>query len=285
MLRALLFSIFLCGPALAQDAGPFASYVTASEAVLNDPHDLAFGPDGRLYIADKFGNRVVVMDPDTLEVIEIIGDGEVPGAHDVSFDRDGRLYVAATAASAVVIYDLSGDAPVRDAVLGPFSRTEGVLAHSNGQLYVMVSGSGDLVALDAEKRVVAVASGMIGAHDVAEAPDGTIWVADNFQRRLIRFTPDLEMIGEVSGVEYGFVGPRYMDIEPDGTLVVADQDAHRVLRIDPVSGAILGVIGTGTPGEGPNLLDDPEGVAVRGAEYFFADSDNNRIVKYVVALN
>ena len=39
------------------------------------------------------------------------------------------------------------------------------------------------------------------------------------------------------------------------------------------------------PGEGPGLLDDPEGVANRGAEFFFADSDNNRIVKYIVALN
>ena len=76
-----------------------------------------------------------------------------------------------------------------------------------------------------------------------------------------------------------------MDVDPDGQLFVADQDAHRVLKIDPLSEAVLGVIGTGLPGHGPNLLDDPEGVAIRGAEYFFANSDNNRIVKYVVALN
>ncbi|MFT6223688.1 MAG: hypothetical protein ACJA1F_001533, partial [Paracoccaceae bacterium] len=33
------------------------------------------------------------------------------------------------------------------------------------------------------------------------------------------------------------------------------------------------------------VLDDPEGVAVRGNAYYFADSDNNRIVKYVVLVN
>lgn len=285
MLRPIFILCLLSGPALAQGTPPFATYVSASEAVLNDPHDLTFGPDGKLYIADKFANRIAIMDPVSLEVVGSIGNGEVPGAHDVSFGPDGRLHVSATSMSAVVIFDLAGEEPVQSAALGPFPRTEGVLAHSNGQLYVMASGAGDLVAVADEDRVVAVASGMAGAHDVAEAPDGTIWVADTFQRRLVQFTPELKQIHVISGAKYGFVGPRYMDVEQDGILVVADQDAHRVLRIDPISGAVLGIIGTGTPGEGPNLLDDPEGVAIRGSEYYFADSDNNRIVKYIVALN
>lgn len=285
MLRSICILCLLCGPVTAQDAAPFATFMSASDAILNDPHDLAFGPDGRLYIADKFANRVAIMDPDSLELVGSIGEGEVSGAHDVSFGPDGRLYVAATGISAVVIYDLSGEAPVKETVLGPFPRTEGVLAHSNGQLYVMASGTGELVAVADGERVVAVASGMAGAHDVAEAPDGTIWVADNFQRRLVQFTPELDQIRVISGSQYGFVGPRYMDVEPSGILVVADQDAHRVLKIDPISGAVLGIIGTGAPGEGPNLLDDPEGVVLRGSEYYFADSDNNRIVKYIVALN
>jgi len=225
------------------------------------------------------------MDPDTLEVIGSIGEGDVPGAHDVSFGPDGRLYVAATSIGAVVVYDLSGEAPVQDAVLGPFPRTEGVLAHSNGKLYVMVSGTGQLIAIEDQTNAVAIASGLGGAHDVSEAPDGTIWVAHNNGRRLVQFTQDLEQLQVLSGPQYGFIGPRYLDIDLDGILFVADQDAHRVLKIDPMSGTVLGVIGSGTPGEGPNLLDDPEGVAVRGASYFFADSDNNRIVRYIVAIN
>ncbi len=126
---------------------------------------------------------------------------------------------------------------------------------------------------------------MPGAHDVAEGIDGSVWVADNFNRRLVRFTPDLEQVQTIEGPQYGFVGPRYMDIDDFGRLVVADQDAHRALLIDPVSGDLLGVIGDGTPGLGPYKLDDPEGVAVRGNAYYFADSDNNRIVKYVVVMN
>lgn len=284
MLRFALTILVLATPALAQEPQPFASYVGASEPLLHDPHDLAFGPDGNLYIADKFANRVVLMSPDTLEIIGSIGDGALVGAHDVSFGPDGRLYVAATGLDAVVIYDMSGGTPRNEGALGPFARTEGVLAHSNGRLYVMASGTGMLYALDGD-QVVAIATGMPGAHDVGEAPDGTIWVADTGQRRLVQFSADLEQLRVIAGAQYGFAGPRYLDIDPDGILIVADQDAHRVLKIDPVTGDILGVIGTGTPGEGPNRLDDPEGVALRGAEFFFSDSDNNRIVKYVVVLN
>ena len=73
MLRlALIYLSFLMAAgAHAQTPGPFASFDKASEAVLNDPHDLALGPDGHLYIADKFGNQIVVMDAETLEVIPV----------------------------------------------------------------------------------------------------------------------------------------------------------------------------------------------------------------------
>lgn len=284
MLRSVLLTLLAACSAAAEDAPPFAAFHSASAEVLNDPHDLAFGPDGNLYIADKFANRVVLMNPDTLEVIGSIGDGALAGAHDVSFGPDGRLYVAATGLNGIVVYDLSESVPRNLGLLGPFPRTEGVLAHSNGRLYVMASGTGLLYALDGDEAV-AVASGMPGAHDVAEGPDGAIWVADNFQRRLVRFDEDLEELEVLSGPQFGFVGPRYMTIDPDGLLIVADQDAHRVLKIDPITQEVLGAVGTGVPGKGPNLLDDPEGAALRGSEFFFADSDNNRIVKYVVVLN
>ena len=55
--------------------------------------------------------------------------------------------------------------------------------------------------------------------------------------------------------------------------MVADQDAHRILLIDPDGpdgGSLLGQLGTGTPGAGPDLFDDPEGVAVDGNRYFFS---------------
>jgi sugar lactone lactonase YvrE len=281
-MRILILWLMMALPVSAQ--GPFATFERASEPVLNDPHDLTIGPDGRLYVADKFGNRLVVMDPGTLEVLEVVDEGKLPGIHDISFGPDGKAYLAVTDASAIAIYSSSAGSLSFETFLGPFPRTEGALAHTNGRVYVMASGTGELVAWDGQE-VVGTASGLFGAHDVAEAPDGTIWVADNGRRRLVRYSADLEQLQVLDSPKYSFIGPRYLDIDPFGRLVVADQDAHRISLIDPVTGDLLGVLGDGLPGEGPNKFDDPEGVAISGTNYYFSDSDNNRIVKYIVVVN
>lgn len=279
-MRFILALFLMAAPAWGQNA--FATFDKASEAVLKDPHDLAFGPDGMLYIADKFGGNIVIMDPETLEITGTIGDGRLLSVHDVSFGPDGLGLVAVTGWSAVVLFD-----PTSQDVLGALQglpNTEGALYHSNGRYYVMASAAGTLVAIE-DNEFIASAPGHFGAHDVAEAPDGSIWVADNVARRLVRYSPDLEQLQVLDDPKFGFVGPRYLDIDPGGNLIVADQDAHRILLIDPVRETLLGVLGDGSPGMGPGKFDDPEGVAIRGSTYFFADSDNNRIVRYIVALN
>ncbi len=284
----LLLSLTGSPPAFAQDTpAPFAAFDRAGPEVLRDPHDLAFGPDGLLYVADKFGHRIAVLDPDTLELIETLSEGKLPGVHDISFGADGKVAVAVTGLSSVYVYsgvETLGTAPM---AMLPAARTEGALAHSNGRIYAMSGGTAELIAYE-NGEAVGSAGSHPGAHDVAEAPDGSIWVADNFNRRLVRYSPDLALLQVVDGPQFGFAGPRYLDVDSFGRLVVADQDAHRILMIDPEGedGAVLvGVLGTGWPGKGPNEFDDPEGIAIRGNDYFISDSDNNRVVKYTVAIN
>jgi streptogramin lyase len=285
-LIAATAALVVAGAPIASAQSPFAAFDLAGPPVLNDPHDIAFGPDGLLYVADKFGARIAVIDPETLDLVGTFAEGALPNVHDIAFGPDGRAAVAVTGLSAVLVFeDLAS--PVETARRYPASRTEGALMHSNGRLYAMAGGSGRLIAYEGE-AVIAVAEGHFGAHDVAEGPDGDVWVADNFNRRLVRYTADLALKQVLDGPQYGFRGPRYLDIDDFGRLVVADQDAHRVLLIDPDAGdggALIGVIGDGAPGAGPGKFDDPEGVAVRGERYFISDSDNNRIVRYVVLLN
>lgn len=286
-MRDYLWLVLLLGswlPAAAQDA-PFAAFDLASEAVLNDPHDIEIGPDGNLYVADKFGDRIVVMDPETLEMLWSFGG--VPGAHDISFGPDGLAYVAVTGLSRVDAFEIKDETATLVASLGAMPRTEGVLAHSNGRVYIMASGSGQLFAFE-KNAVMAGAQGLFGAHDVAEAPDGSLWVADNRAQRLVNFDQDLNLIRVIDAPKFGFAGPRYMDIDEFGRLIVADQDAHRIVLIDPDGpdgGTLLGVLGDGTPGLGEGKFDDPEGAEEFGGRYYFADSDNNRIVRYSVVLN
>ncbi|HPG23298.1 MAG TPA: NHL repeat-containing protein [Amaricoccus sp.] len=280
-----LLAIGLAASAAAQEAPPFAAFDMAGPAVLHDPHDLAFGPDGRLYVADKFGARIAVLDPETLEVVATHGAGLLPNVHDISFGRDGRAAIAVTGIGAVLVVEDLADLAAATVLAAP--RTEGALMHSSGRVYAMASGSGRILAYEGE-RLVAATEGHYGAHDLAEDGQGNLWVADNFARRLVKYSPALERLQVLDAAKFGFEGPRYLDVDAMGRLVVADQDAHRVLLIDPEGpegGSLLGVLGTGEPGEGPGLFDDPEGVAAAGNRYFIADSDNNRIVRYVVVMN
>jgi DNA-binding beta-propeller fold protein YncE len=208
-------------PATAQDAPPFATFDKASEAVLNDAHDLAFGPDGRLYVADKLGARIVVFDPETLEVLEVLGEGALPQVRDISFGPQGQAVVAVTGVSAVAVWaDPSRIGSQPDLVLSAPS-TEGVLAHSNGRIYAAAAGAGALLAYDGE-QLVAVAQGLAGLHDVEEAQDGTLWVADTGHRRLVQYDADLTQLAVLDAPRFGLLGPRYLSVTDDGLLAVAD---------------------------------------------------------------
>ena len=87
---------FADGPALA--------------AAFNNPRDLAFGPDGRLYIADEFNHRIRALDIGNGILTTIVGNGDDNFSGEGSaptdaalnrpagldFDADGRLYIADT---------------------------------------------------------------------------------------------------------------------------------------------------------------------------------------------
>ncbi len=286
MIRLLTLLVAAATASTAAADTPFATFDKAGPEVLNDPHDLAIGPDGRLYVADKFANRIAILDPETLELMGTFAAGQLPGVHDIAFGPDGRVAVAVTGRDGVVVFDGITEPP--KPLLSLYAaRSEGAVIHSNGKVYAMAGGAGALIAYEGDVPV-AQAAGLWGAHDVAEAPDGTLWAADNRGRRLVQYSQDLTELQVLEGPEFGFAGPRYLDVDADGRLVVADQDAHRILMIDPLApeGArLVGVLGDGEPGKGPGKFDDPEGVAIDGARYYFADSDNNRVVRYVVVLN
>ena len=262
---------------------PFATFDAASEPFLSDPHDLVIGPDGRLYVADKFANRIAVLDRESLELLDSFGDGELSAPRDISFDTEGRAVIADSGSGRIMIYDMSGERPRLSGEIIGVSRTEGAVAHPNGRIYANSSGSGTITAFQ-NGEIVATAGGLIGAHDVEVGPNGDLWVADMGNRRIVRYSQNLEIVSVFNDAKYGFLGPRYLDVDEIGRVIVADQDAHRMIMIEP-DGALVGIIGNGLPGKGPNRFDDPEGVAIYGSTYFFADSDNNRVVRYRVVMN
>jgi sugar lactone lactonase YvrE len=76
------------------------------------PTNLAFGPDGSLYVSDTFNARVQKLDREgrVLQVIGSRGDavGEMVLPKGIAVDRAGRLYVADAATDSVQIFDSTG---------------------------------------------------------------------------------------------------------------------------------------------------------------------------------
>lgn len=84
------------------DEGP------GTAAQLNNPRDIEFGPDGRLYVADELNHRVRALDIETGIVTTVAGNGAAEFAGDegpasaaglnrptgVAFDAEGVLYIA-----------------------------------------------------------------------------------------------------------------------------------------------------------------------------------------------
>ena len=79
-------------------------------ASLNSPRDIAFGPDGRLYVADMGNHRVRAIDFVANVITTVAGNGQ-PGfggdggvatdaklnrPYGIGFDADGNLYIADT---------------------------------------------------------------------------------------------------------------------------------------------------------------------------------------------
>ena len=222
-----------------------------------------------------------MLDPDSLQLIGTFAEGEVGAPHDVVFDPQGRLLVADTNNSRITIYDVEN--PVQGKLIGEIRgairRPEGVAVHPNGRIYATGASSGNIEAFE-NGVSVATAGGLSSPHDIAINPDGTLWVADANNDRLVKMNEDLQVLKIISGKPYNFNGPRYFDIDAKGRLYVADKYADQIKILAPDDSLLL-VLGN-KRGMGAGLFDRPEGITIREQDVWFADTYNNRIVRYQI---
>lgn len=278
----LLAIVSLDSAGLARADGFVFTLMATSAENLDKPHDIVLSPDSKLlYVADNDNDRIVVLAADTLEEIGAFGNGQVAGPHDVVFDKQGRLLVADTRNDRIAIFEVAGaNGRLVGSIEGRIRAPEGVGVHPDGRVFATGARSGNLVVFD-DGKVVGEIGGFSSPHDVEFDPSGRAWVADASNDRMVRLNSSLEIDKILSGGPYSFSGPRYMDFDPAGRLYVADKYSNQIKIIAP-DGELLHVLGTNDPGMGAGVFHRPEGVEIRGKDAWFADTYNDRIVRYRV---
>lgn len=265
------------------DGGPL------SKARFNGPHALCVAPNGDIYIADTFGNKVRKVDAKTGLVSTVAGNGkkgfagdggpadkaEIGGAFCAELDAKGeRLYIADLGNRRIRMVDLATGVittvagngqrgvPVdgTEAKAGPLADPRACAVDSKGNLYILERGGNALRVVDpaGKIRTVVNASGKTGS-----GGDG----------------------GDAKAAQMN--GPKHLCIDREDNVIIADAENHLIRKYVPATGKILRVAGTGKKGSaglnGPPdkaELNRPHGVYVDAeGTLFITDSYNNRILK------
>ncbi len=177
----------------------------------------------------------------------------------------------------------------------PFHAPRAVAVAPDGTLYVADSGNHRVVHLTATGQVLHI-WGSFGdvsqgpemappgtfnePWGVAVGPDGSVYVADTWNHRIQKFTPEGQFItqwGTFGTGETGYAlwGPRDVVLDAQGRVLITDTGNKRVVAYD-ADGAFL--FAFGSPGIGPGQFDEPVGLAVApDGTLYVADTWNQRI--------
>jgi DNA-binding beta-propeller fold protein YncE len=163
-------------------------------------HDIAVGPDGRVYAADEGSHRVQVFDPDGSFVKQLGSFGTSLGQFDrpahLDVGPDGSLYVG----DGPTVTRFSPDGNVDWRVGGPEAEnaqlrreTYDLAVLPDGRILVTMDGGGPGLLLAPDDGAVI---GQWGPSDMgpnaepAIAPDGTVWLFQFVDSRIDVLTPD-----------------------------------------------------------------------------------------------
>jgi sugar lactone lactonase YvrE len=212
--------------------------------VLTRPYALALR-GGALYVADRDAGRVVRVDLRTRASSTVgrarepvgvaVGPGDavhaVSGWDVVRFADGSAVRVAGNGARG-----LGGNGgPATAAQLGGAG---GLGFDAGGRLYVAEYDDGVRV-VEAEGTIRTLARDLGAPHDLAVAPDGTVYVVETHRNRVARVARDgtVTRIGEVRA-------PTAIELAPDGSLLVAGAGA--LVRLTPGRAPRTVVAGLGT---------------------------------------
>lgn len=242
----------------------WGSFATSSEAAIapegtfNEPWGVAVGPDGSVYVADTWNNRIQ----------KFTAEGE--------FIKTWGYGISQT------------DDPF--GFYGP----RGIAVNSQGHVFVTDTGNKRVVVFDADGNFLTKFGGtglLPGQFDepvgVAVDKDGHVYVADTWNQRVQVFVPmaDGGFTPLTSWDVVGWYGQSldnkpYLTVDERGRLFAADPEGYRVLQFTS-DGAFVNFWGDYSTG--PDGFDLPGGLAVDAESgVWVADINNSRLLHFTL---
>ena len=221
------------------DGGP------ATQARLQYPTAVASGPDGSLYIADQYNNRIRRISPDGI-ISTVAGNGGKGYGGDGGLATKAQLNWPTGVAVAP-----DGSLYIADQVNNRVRRVDpdGIITTVAGTGIASYSGDGG----------PAIQARLYYPTSVAAGPDGSVYVTDEYNNRVRKIGTDA-LINTVAGsgsrtysgdggpaTSAGMWGMRAIAVGADGSLYIATRVDHRVRRVWP-NGVIDTVAGNGIRG-------------------------------------
>ena len=257
---------------------------TADKAFLNGPGGLSLSPNGQLYIADVWNQRIRALDLTNGIMRTVAGNGArayggdngpataayLGNPHDVSVDSHGRAVIADSRHGHVRRIDL-----------------DGIIRNIAGAAFQWDKGDGGPANCACLMNVFCV------AHDAND----NIYIGDAQAGRIRRVDRETGIINTVAGCGMpGYSGdngpaiqakigaPTALRFDAAGNLYFSDANYHVIRKVD-MSGIITTIAGNGTPGFSPDNtaalqanLNTPSGLAVTPAgQIYFSDALNHRV--------
>ena len=280
-----------------------AGVAGTAEGQLTSPRNMEIGPDGMIYVADSGNHRIQVFDRNGQFVRGWGGSGTEPGQFNEPWGLaadDEFLYVADTwnhriqkftlDGELVAVFGQSGSPAADDPTggLGLFFGPRDVVLIGDDRLLVSDTGNHRLQLLTRDGQFLSAIGGFgnqLGQFNepvgLAAAPDGTVYVADTWNGRIQRLTPDLAPAGEwrvEAWAGQSINNKPYLAVDSGGRVYVSDPEGYRVLIFSGSGGYLnrFGQFGTDA-----NSLGLPNGLAVGPDDTLWvADAGNHRVLAF-----
>ncbi|TMC60862.1 MAG: hypothetical protein E6J26_00790 [Chloroflexi bacterium] len=255
-------------------------------AQFNEPHAVAVGQNGKIFVADTGNKRLQMLDPNGAFLGALSGgDERFVEPFDVVASSMGEMIVLDSDEGWLYRFDQDGHSLGR--IGGPsaqFYHPRGLSLDSNNSLYVADTGGSRVVkmSLDGQRLQVFGTKGtgkgqFVEPSAAISDADGYLFATDVPNRRVESFSADGKFLLDFAIPQAGAYNGPHIAFAPDGSLLVSAPELNKIQRYSR-DGKLLGEWG----GVGPSQLRLPTGIRASGSSLWIADTANHRIQQWEI---